>query len=157
MCVKCQSDCEDCRRLKEIHDEDELCQCDNCGHLLPDEDSIWIPSPREPTGFENCFCGSCYQNLSLADKDGKFYLIAFRRCCANCLHMEDLDDEDGFRFICKEGGLTDPIGDPFLVRSKEDCSGFRPLLAHVDEKIIEEDPPSDPPSPREQSPLIWWT
>lgn len=61
MCEKCQRSCETCQILIEKYDEDELCECDNCGHLFKNEDVVWINNKDGVT--ETCLCQVCKGNI----------------------------------------------------------------------------------------------
>ena len=57
-----------------------------------------------------------YKDYKHLDKEAE--LFRERRCCLNCIHLNDRDT------TCLEGGFSE-IGNPYRILSSEDCSGFR--------------------------------
>ena len=68
MCKSCQDDCEDCRRLLAEHSRDELCECDNCGHLFLSDNVVWVPDEDTNGTMERCYCKSCHYNIEAEKK-----------------------------------------------------------------------------------------
>ena len=68
MCKSCQDSCGDCQKLLAEHDRDQLCECDNCGHLFPSDDVVWVPAETTNEVMENCYCKSCYSNIQAEKK-----------------------------------------------------------------------------------------
>jgi len=110
---KVWKDCEDCQRLLNEFDEDEVCQCDRCLHLFHYGEVVWIPNRENPEEGEECYCDSCYINSE----------IRGMRCCATCKFLEWSDELNGY--TCEEGGFSE-IGDVWKILTEEECNSWEP-------------------------------
>lgn len=83
----------------------------------------------ESCSEDNYYCPECDQ-LLFETMDGYDdspqividFLADYKRCCAKCGHFKP-DDATKSTGECEEGGFTE-IGNPYIEKTEEDCSGF---------------------------------